>query len=233
MNKITFAPHGPLLTANHTSNKTWVGERHHYVTGHTMLWLDGVLHILIAFLVGQLWWKTKFKDDSLNPWYGYAWKAMQAGTMITYGLQCFFFPFSFMRDLNVVERLTYVGFWIINGGLLNILTATTIIGYLIVTLVKYEEDTQFAKKSVTTTLLLYLVLVLKSAVLSRKHFKSMIFFMLGDEINWLCDRNSSLCAGWGLEFWWNEAWNEEVCLEENNGKCDIDVSDLSSDTFDF
>ena len=44
---------------------------------------------------------------------------------------------SFIRDLSVFERLTYVGFWIINGGLLNILTVTTIIAYLIVTLAKY------------------------------------------------------------------------------------------------
>ena len=57
--------------------------------------------------------------------------------MITYGLQAFFFPMSFIRDLSVFERLTYVGFWIINGGLLNILTVTTIIAYLIVTLAKY------------------------------------------------------------------------------------------------
>ena len=61
----------------------------------------------------------------------------------------------------------------------------------------------------------------------------MLFFMLGDEINWLCDRNDNLCAGWGLKFWWDEAWNEQVCLEENNGDCELDVADLSSDTFDF
>ena len=157
---------------------------------------------------------------------------MQAGTMINYGLQAFFFPFTFM-NLNVAEKLIYVGFWIINGGLWNVLTATTIIGYLIVTISKYETDSQFAKKSVWTTLLLYLLLVLKSAVLGHKHFKSMIFFMLGDEINWLCDKNDSLCAGWGLEFWWNEAWNEEVCIEENEGDCDLDVSDLSTSTFNF
>ena len=205
--EINLTQHGPLVGSNHTSNRTWVGDKKHYVTGHVMMWADAVMHILIAFLVGQLWWKTKFKDDALNPWYGYAWKAIQAGAMVSSGLQTLFFPFTFM-NLHVYEKLAYVMLWLINGCLLGIMSATTGIAYLIVAWSKYEDDPNFAKKNITYTLMLYLLMLLKSVVMGHKHIGSVIFFMLGDEINWICDKNDDLCKGWGLEFWWNEAWNE-------------------------
>ena len=50
-----------------------VGAKKSYKKGHLFMGAEAIIHVLVALLVGQLWWKDHYINDALNPWYGYAW----------------------------------------------------------------------------------------------------------------------------------------------------------------
>ena len=49
-----------------------------------------------------------------------------------------------------------------------------------------------------------------------------MFYLLGDEINAICDKHKddALCKGFGAKYWWSNGWNEQICLEEDNDDCE-------------
>merc|ERR1712183_834462 len=146
--------------------------------------------------------------------------------MVSLGLQTFYFPMTFTKKKSVFEKLIYVAWWIIFGVGIGIYSTTTSIAYLSIAIHKYEHDDKFARKNMVFTLMFYLLIQLKSAIFGRKHLRDIIFWTLGDEINWMCNADPDICAGVGLHFWWDEAWNEELCREREGGDCDLDVADL-------
>ena len=59
-------------------------------------------------------------------------------------------------------------------------------------------------------------------MLGHIYIKDSIYYMLGEEINKMCDtyKDDMLCKGFGIKYWWNDAWNEDICEEEDNDDCD-------------
>ena len=63
---------------------------------------------------------------------------MQAGGVVSYGLQSLMFLGSFMFNYNLLERLGYLMLWLCKGGIFATLSFVTVFSYLIVALAKYK-----------------------------------------------------------------------------------------------
>ena len=209
---------GPIVGEAATADNEVVGDKSSYLVGHLIMGAVAMVHTILPLLLGQLWWKPKFMNDALNPWYGYSWKAMQAGGVVACGLQALLFPFTFM-GLSLPERIGYILLWVVHGAALGLLSTVTVLSYFVVAAVKYTDDPVFAYKNVWITWVIYLAFQVKSFFLAHRYFKETVFYMLGTEINAICDKYPDLCKGWGLKYWWNAAWNDEICVEEENGDC--------------
>ena len=122
-------------------------------------------------------------------------------------------------DLNLFERIGFVFLWIVHGFIFGQLTVITVLSYFVVSAINYTHDPSFAIKNVWITLLIYLAFQVKAFFLWHAYFKDTAFYMLGTEINEICDKYPGLCKGWGLKYWWNAAWNDDICVEEENGNC--------------
>ena len=122
-------------------------------------------------------------------------------------------------ELYLWERIGYIMLWIVNGLVIGLLDIVTILSYFVVAAVKWTDDPDFEHKYVWITFATVAVWFVKTIWLLRHFFKDSLFFMLGTEINAICDKYPDLCKGWGLKWWWNAAWNDEICDEEENGHC--------------
>ena len=219
---------GPVVREPATTDNFQVGDKKQYLTGHIVMGGEALVHTVLPLILGQFWWKPKFEDDYENPWFDYAWKAMQAGGVIATGLQLLFFPFTFM-DLHLWERVGYVLLWVFHGTGGGILSTTTVIAYFITDLIEYEHDTNFSKKNTWITLVIYIAFQIKSIFLAHKFFPSMVFYMLGPEINKLCDKYDRLCNGFGAKYWWAQAKEEQICAI---GGCSDSSDDSTPDEDD-
>ena len=123
--------------------------------GHVIMGAEAIVHVVVALLVGQLWWKTKYYNDTLNPWYNYAWQAMQAGAVVSSGLQAIMFPLTF-ANLNLFERLGWVALWLVNGFVFGTWTTITVLAYFLVAAAKYETDPDLSVKNLWITFVIYL-----------------------------------------------------------------------------
>ena len=97
-----------------------------------------ILQTITPLLVYQLAFKNNSKYEISNPWFTYAWQAMQAGGVVSYGLQSLMFLGSFMFNYNLLERLGYLMLWLCKGGIFATLSFVTVFSYLIVALAKYK-----------------------------------------------------------------------------------------------
>ena len=134
--------------------------------------LNAIINVVGPLLVGQLWYEKKYgdRDSTINQWYGYPWKAMQAGGVISAGLQALFFPFTFM-NLYVWERVAYVSLWVFNGMALGQLSVITVLSYFVVSAIKYEHDDDLSTKNLWITFVIYLAFQVETWTVGYYHFK--------------------------------------------------------------
>ena len=124
-------------------------------------------------------------------------------------------------ELYLWERIGYIMLWIVNGIIIGIFDIVTVMLYYVVAAVYWTDDDDFAKtmKNLWITMALVGLWYGKTIWLFYENFTDSLFYMLGTEINTICDKYPDLCKGWGLKWWWNSAWNDEICYEEENGDC--------------
>ena len=128
-----------------------------YLGGYVAVGVFAIVQTIAPLLIYQLWRKPDITTDNRNMWYKYAWQAMQAGGVVSWGLPALAFLASFMFDLNLLERLGLLMLGFTHIGLLGCLTVITVISYLVVALIKYEDSMFSAMWEIGVTLAVYLV----------------------------------------------------------------------------
>ena len=98
-----------------------------YVGGFVATGIVAIIQTITPLLLGQLWKKNDIKMSGHNPWIAYAWKAMQAGGVVSYGLLALGFLGAFIYDFNILERLGMIGLWITHGMMFSHLSFITTI----------------------------------------------------------------------------------------------------------
>ena len=63
-----------------------IKEPSDYMGGFVATGTMAIVQTITPLLVGQLWKRDDLKQAGYNPWFAYAWKAMQAGGTIAFGL---------------------------------------------------------------------------------------------------------------------------------------------------
>lgn len=57
-----------------------------YMPGFVATGMVAIIQTVTPLLLAQLWKKNDLDMDVNNPWYSYAWKAMQSGGVVAFGL---------------------------------------------------------------------------------------------------------------------------------------------------
>ena len=134
-----------------------IKDQKEYLGGFIGTGVMAIVQTVTPLLVYQLAFKSSLKYDGNNPWYQYAWKAMQAGGVVAYGGQALMFIASFMFKYNLLERLGYLMLWFEHGGILAMLSFVTVFSYLIVALAKYEMSAYSDQTEMGVALTIYTV----------------------------------------------------------------------------
>ena len=123
---------------------------------------------------------------------------MQAGGVVTYGLLSLAFLGSFMFDFSIMERLGYIIGWMVHGGLLALLSDITVISYLVVALIKYEDSMNVGMVDIGVTLGVFAAVQIGFEFLTMHFFGDTIMYMLASEIKDLCEKYGELCSQYGV-----------------------------------
>ena len=146
---------------------------------------------------------------------------MQAGGVVSYGLQALMFLGNFMFDFSLLERLGYVMLWIVHGGILGHLNVLTVLSYLVVAAVKFEESPAVKLWCIWTAFAVYLVVQVGLMILSLYYLKDTIMYMVAGEIKDICENYGELCSEYGV-------------LEKKQGSSEeIEGTSLSSWNWDY
>lgn len=134
----------------------------------------------------------------MNPWFTYAWKAMQATGVLSFGLQSLAFFATFIFNLNIFERLGYIALWFVHGGLWANLSFITVVGYLITALARYMDSSYVGTTEMWITLAVYVVVQVGLGMLQLTYMSDTVMYMVAEELKSLCDTYGVLCRDYGI-----------------------------------
>lgn len=148
---------------------------------------------------------------------------MQAGGVVAYGLQALGFFATLMFDLNIFEKLGYLGLWLTHGVLLSNLSMMTVVGYIIVAIAKHRKTTY----SLNTTeywivLSSYVVVQAGLGILALHYAKDTVMYMVSEEMKDLCEKYGALCNDYGL-----------MSSDEESSSSSVDGSTLATKEWDW
>ena len=138
-----------------------IGTPQDYLGGYLATGFIAIVQTVTPLLLAQLWRKDDLDMDiNMNPWYNYAWKAMQAGGVVAYGLQALAFIGSFIFDFGIMERFGLVSLWITHGTMASYLSITTVFAYFCTSLYRYMDSNYVKKREIRTASAVYLIVEL-------------------------------------------------------------------------
>ena len=194
-----------------------------YVGGFVATGIVAIVQTVTPLLLAQLWKKDDLAADiGSNPWYSWAWKGMQAGGVVAYGLQALGFFATLMFDLNIFERLGYLGIWFTHGVLLANLSMMTVMGYLIVAIAKHNKTTVSQNTTEQWIVLSsYLVVQVGLGLLALTYARDTVMYMVAAEMKDICEKYGALCNDYG------------VMSSEDSSSGAVDGSSLVLDNWDW
>ena len=157
-----------------------------------------IVQAVTPLLLGQLWKKDDLLLAGQNPWFAYAWKAMQAGGMVAYGLQAALFIGSFIFDLHFFERLGFVMTWVTHGFMLSYLSITTVFAYFCTSLYRYKTSPYESKKEIRITTSVYLLTEVGLFLLSSYFLRDTVMYLVAGELKDLCETYGAFCSEMGI-----------------------------------
>ena len=159
-----------------------IKEPSDYLGGFIATGTMAIVQTITPLLVGQLWKREDLKHAGYNPWFAYAWKAMQAGGTIAFGLQAFGFLLALMFDFGFLERLAYLELWLVHGGMFGLLSFTTVVAYFITAIAKYKESIYEDTKEMWITMSVYAAVQIGAGVVGVMYMKDTIMYMIAQEL---------------------------------------------------
>ena len=181
-----------------TSGMYSIKEPSDYMGGFVATGTMAIVQTITPLLVGQLWKRDDLKHAGYNPWFAYAWKAMQATGVISYGLQAFGFLLALMFDLSFLEKLGYICLWITHGGIFGLLSFTTVIAYFVSAIVKYNESIYEGKREMWITLTAYTAVQIVAGYVGITHFKNTVMYLVAKELKDMCEMYGAFCGEVGI-----------------------------------
>ena len=175
-----------------------IKEPSDYMGGFVATGMMAIVQTITPLLVGQLWKRDDLQKAGYNPWFAYAWKAMQAGGTIAFGLQAFGFLLALMFDLNFLERIGYIGLWITHGAIFGNLSFITVVAYFISAIVKYKESIYEDKKEMWITLTAYTAVQIVAGYVGIAHFRNTVMYLVAKELKDICETYGALCGQMGV-----------------------------------
>ena len=169
-----------------------------YLGGFVGTGIMAIVQTAFPLLVFQLWKKSELENELLNMWYCYAWCAMQATGVVSYGLPALAFIASWMFDLNVMERLGYIMLWVTHGGILALLGAMTTGIYMIVAMSKYEMSAYTSIDEIGIVFAVYTVIQIGFAILAKFTMWDTVMYMISGELKEICEKYGELCSQYGI-----------------------------------
>ena len=169
-----------------------------YLGGFIATGLMAIVQTTLPLFLYQLWMKEMLMMDSMNMWYQYAWQAMQAGGVVSYGIPALAFLGNFIFEFNLLERLGVILVWITHGGILSMLSFITVIAYLSAALAKYEDSMYSDMTEMGITMAVYGVTQIGFGILAKYFMMDTVMYMLAGEIKEICEKYGELCSDYGI-----------------------------------
>ena len=171
-----------------------------YIGGFVATGLVAIIQTVTPLLIGQLWKKDDREiTQSTNPWYTYAWKAMQAGGVVSFGLQSLGFFATLIFDLGIFEKLGYLMTWFTHGVLAANLSVMTVVGYFIVGIAKFESNNlQSNTTEMWIVLASYVVAQIGLGLLFLTYARDTVMYMVAAEMKDICEKYGALCKDYGV-----------------------------------
>ena len=160
-----------------------------YIGGFVATGIVAIIQTVTPLLIGQLWKKDDREITQFtNPWYTYAWKAMQAGGVVSFGLQSLGFFATLFFDLGIFEKLGYLMTWFTHGVLAANLSVMTVVGYLIVGIAKFEStNMQSNTTEMWIVLASYVVAQVGLGLLFLTYARDTVMYMVAAEMKDICE----------------------------------------------
>ena len=137
-------------------------------------------------------------SDTNNMWLQYAWQAMQAGGVISYGVPAATFLISFVVDLNIMERLSLIMKWVVLGGLIAHLFFVTVFSYFISAGALYTSSIHSSVAEIWITFAVYVVAQLGFAALLLYFAKDTLMYLIAGELETICQKYGAFCTQYGI-----------------------------------
>ena len=186
-----------------------------YIGGFLATGIMAIVQVVTPLLLGQIWKREDLKMAGHNPWFAYAWKAMQAGGTVSFGLQSLGFLLAFIFDLNIFERLAYIGIWFTHGAMFGQLSAIGVVAYFIAAIVKYKTSTYEGTTEMWITMSVFAAVQIAAGIVGLKYAKDTILYLVAGEVKDICENYGALCGQLGV-------------LEKNNSGDSFDEVDGDS-----
>ena len=186
-----------------------------YMPGYIVTGFMAIFQTIIPLFVYQFWKKEMLMMDTGNMWYQYAWQAMQAGGVVSFGMQTMAYLGGWLFDYNVMERLAIAMLWVTHGGIAGMLTVFTVISYLVVAVINYEDSIYSTSLEMGLTMMTYGLVQIGFAVLTYFFAWDTFMYLVSGEMKELCEKYGELCSQYGV-------------LEKNDNGDDFEETDGTS-----
>ena len=186
-----------------------------YMGGYIATGFMAIIQTIVPLFVYQFWKKEMLMMDTGNMWFQYAWQAMQAGGVVSFGLQAMAYLGGWLFDFNVMERLAIVLLWITHGGIAGMLTVFTVISYLVVAVIQYEDSMYSARLEMGLTMMTYGLVQIGFLFLTKYFAWDTFMYLVSGEMKELCEKYGELCSQYGV-------------LEKNDKGDDFEETDGTS-----
>ena len=175
-----------------------IKEPSDYMGGFIATGTMAIVQTIAPLLIGQLWKRDDLALAGYNPWFAYAWKAMQAGGTIAFGLQAFGFLLSLIFELNFFEKLGYIGLWAIHGAIFGQLSFITVVSYFIAAIAKYKTSIYEDTTEMWITLAVYAAVQTAAGFVGLTYMKDTVMYLIAQELKDICETYGALCGEMGV-----------------------------------